>query len=94
MARRAAVTPNRHLHTTIPADLFIKLEQYLFSDVEGRVPQGAYQSFVSKQIWEFFNHRELDLSPYINGAMPGEFVIRGNAEALAALTILLQGETK
>lgn len=43
------------LHTTIPEDLWTKLTLYLYSEVEGRVPKGAYQSFITERIREFFN---------------------------------------
>lgn len=84
MPRRAAITPNRHIHTTIPAALGDRLELMLFSPVEGRVPKGAYQEFVVGMLQEHFDWKELDLSPFL-GTMPGTTVIKGRPEALAVL---------
>jgi len=42
------------LKTSIPEDLYTKLTLHLFSDLEGRVPMGAYQKFICERIREFF----------------------------------------
>ena len=55
MPRAKQITRNHHLHTTIPVELHSRLEQFLMSEVEGRVPQGAYQQFICERIQEFFN---------------------------------------
>jgi hypothetical protein len=91
MPRKAAITPNKHLHTTIPPELAAKLDLFLWSEVEGKVPQGAYQSFIVKAIRDFFTYRELDLAPYL-GAMPGEYTIKGNIVSLDALMKHLEGK--
>ena len=46
------------LHTTIPEDIRAKMDVYLYSDVEGRVPKGAYQEFLVGLVMEFFNKME------------------------------------
>lgn len=53
------------LTTTIPEDLRLKLDLYLFSDVEGRIPKGAYQDFICARIREFFSLKT-------NGANDGD----------------------
>jgi hypothetical protein len=58
MPRKAAIVPNRHLHTTLPEHLAARLELFLWSEVEGKVPQGAYQAFISARIVEFFDKLE------------------------------------
>lgn len=93
MPPKAAITPNRHIHTTINAELGKKIEDYLFSELEGRVPKGAMQAFLTRQIHEFFSHVELDLSPYV-GSMPTEFVVRGNKQSISALTTLFKEQVK
>lgn len=42
------------LTTNIPEDLRAKLDLHLFSQVEGRVPHGAYSRFLAERIREFF----------------------------------------
>ena len=90
MPPKAAITPNRHIHTTINAELATRIEAYLFSELEGRVPKGAMQAFLTRQIQEFFTHRELDLAPYVTGAMPTEFVVRGTESSIKELTHTLE----
>jgi hypothetical protein len=46
------------LHTTIPEDVWIKMTLYLYSDIEGRVPKGAYREFLTGLIREFFDGKE------------------------------------
>lgn len=81
MPRKAAVTPNRHLHTTIPPDLMAKLDLFLWSEVEGRVPQGAYQQFVCGAIRDFFSKRTIDISNHLEGA-PGSVLVTATPEDL------------
>lgn len=86
MPRRPAITPNVRLSTTLPAEVRARLDIFLFSEVEGRVPKGAYQDFFVARAVEFFSDKPLDLAPFL-GSAPGEFVVRGN---LAAITALLE----
>jgi hypothetical protein len=58
MPRRPNVIPHIRLETTIPEDLKTKLDLFLFSPTEGRVPQGAYQRFFCDRIREFFQKLE------------------------------------
>jgi hypothetical protein len=92
MPRKAALVPNEHIHTTIPRALHQRLTAHLTSELEGKVPAGALQKFFVGRIYEFFNHRSLDLSPFL-GSMPGEFVVQGSAESIEQLTNLLRKET-
>lgn len=46
------------LTTTFPEDIRVKMDLYLFSKVEGRVPKGAYQEFLVGLIKEFFTKLE------------------------------------
>lgn len=45
------------LTTYLPEDLRAKLDLYLYSDVEGRVPHGAYSAFLAERVKEFFEQR-------------------------------------
>jgi hypothetical protein len=48
------VAMNLHL----PEDIRTRLDLFLFSTVEGRVPKGAYQAFFIERINEFFARNE------------------------------------
>ena len=89
MARKAAITPNQHVHTTIPADLGIRVELLLHSELEGKVPRGAWQDLIVQLLTQHLDHRSLDLSPFV-GALPGIHVVRAPAQTLAALSALLR----
>lgn len=93
MPRKAAVTPNRHLHTTVPAELIARLDLFLWSEVEGRVPQGAYQQFICESIRSFFSERTLDLAAFLPEAIPGQFLVKASPETLHTLTNLLKGKS-
>ncbi len=84
MPRKAAVTPFVHIHTTIPANLATQLELFLFSEVEGCVPRGAYQAFLVERLKEFFAQTTLDLAPY-TGNIPGVYIVRGSSETIELL---------
>lgn len=93
MPRKAAVTPNRHLHTTIPPELMAKLDLFLWSEVEGRVPQGAYQQFVCGAIRDFFSKRTVDIANHLEETS-GPVLITATPEALDMLLRgLHKGET-
>jgi hypothetical protein len=84
MPRRAAITPNRILTTSLPADLATRVELLLWSDVEGKIPYGAWQEFLVKLIREYFANRNMDLGPFLN-SLPGVHVISGSDHTLSAL---------
>jgi hypothetical protein len=90
MPRPRAVVPNRHIHTTLPAELATRLELYLWSESEQRVPWNAIQTFFVQRISEFFSTRTLDLSPYL-GSLPGELVVSGNDATISRLITHLKG---
>lgn len=81
--------PTIKLTTGLPEDLLDRMTLHLFSEIEGRVPKGAFKEFLSSRIREFFFNRTLDLAPYTNGE-PGAFTISGSPDAIARLEKLLQ----
>lgn len=88
MPRKPDVIRPTLLHMSIPEDVRAKLDLYLFSELEGRVPKGAYQRFFTERIQEFFGWRRLDLAPY--GLPPG-FFVSGPKEMLDHLETHLKG---
>lgn len=79
------IATNLHL----PETLRTRLDLELFSEVEGRVPHGAYQRFFSERLVEYFSSKRLDLAPYL-GTEPGSAVIRGTPEVLDHLKLHLE----
>lgn len=74
MPRRPDVDPPVELGLMLPTSVRAKLDLHLFSELEGRVPKGAYRSFFLERIAEFFMHKTLDLGAY---GFPQGFTVRG-----------------
>jgi len=68
------------LTTTLPEDVHSKLTLYLYSEVEGMVPRGAYQSFICDRIREFFEHKRLDI---------GSGIVHGPASCIDQIESIL-----
>lgn len=58
MNRKRHVLRPIKLTTTLPENVWTKLNLHLYSQVEGRVPQGAIQSFLVSRINEFFDEKQ------------------------------------
>jgi hypothetical protein len=58
MGRKPNIIPTIKLGVWIPEDLRTKMDLYLLSSVEGRVPKGAYQRFICELLREFFQKLE------------------------------------
>lgn len=54
MVAKARIIRPTQLRTSIPEDLRAKLDAYLYSPLEQRIPKGAYQDFICSRIREFF----------------------------------------
>lgn len=72
MPRPKNLDPTIYIRVGLPQLLWTRLNLFLFSEIEGRVPLGKYQEFFVSRIQEFFEHRHLDLAPY--GFAPGYYV--------------------
>jgi len=92
MGRRLNVVPTVYLNVGLPLDLHTRLSAELYSELEGRVPFGAYQRFFSELLRERFSGKSLDLAPYIPDASPDAFVVRGEVPAILALRYHLEGK--
>jgi hypothetical protein len=62
MSRRPNIIPTTPLTLKLPEDLRAKLDLYLISELEGRVPKGKYQEFFIARIKEFFERLQNDQS--------------------------------
>lgn len=70
--KRGDVTPMTQLELAIPQTWRAKLDLFLYSELEGRIPKGAYKAFFLARLAEFFTWRRLDLTPWgIAGQISG-----------------------
>jgi hypothetical protein len=89
MARPANTVRPATLHLHIPEDLKTRLDLFLWSALEVRVPHGAYTRFLIPLIREFFDWRALDLHPY---GFPEGYFVKGPKEMIEILEQTLKGE--
>ncbi len=64
MPRPFSLDRPTRLELKLPTSIRARVDLHLHSDLEGRVPAGAYQSFFIERIKEFFEWGQLDLEPY------------------------------
>ena len=84
MSRKANLIPSKQLNVALPLPTFTQLSLELFSDLEQRVPHGAFSAFLTDRIREYFAHQHLDLAPFI-GSESGALIVSGTPEAIQAL---------
>ena len=89
MSRRPNPIPSKMLNLAVPMDLHAKLTAHLYSEVEGRVPLGAYQYLICNLLREYFSGGQLDLAPFV-GSAPGSLILRGTKETVEALRLHLE----
>jgi len=90
MPRHPNVIPTVKVHVALQVPLLDRLTLHLFSALENRVPHGAQSAFISERIRTYFEHRHLDLAPFV-GSPAGAFVVSGPPEAITALETKLKG---
>ena len=84
MARTPNLIPSQQLNVALPLPLYTQLTGELYSELEGRVPHGAYSRFLIDLLRMHFMRKQLDLAPWLNTA-PGAFVVGGAGEAIEQL---------
>lgn len=89
MPRPRNLIPASPLEVSLPEDIRARLDLHLWSDLEQRVPHGAYKEFITERLREFFAADRLDIAAWA-GSPPGAFVLFGPPEAIASLRRLLQ----
>jgi len=89
MSRRPNITPNVQVNVAIPQDLHGKMFLLLYSELEQRVPVGAYSRLFSELLRDYFQNRKLDLAPYLGSADSGAFLVSANPQTLSLLKTLL-----
>lgn len=83
--------PTIALTVRLPEPIKAKLDLYLYSEVEGRVPKGKHQEFFIRLLNDYFESKRLDLAPFMNGD-PGVFSVRGSVESLEVLKKIITGD--
>ena len=85
--RRPDVIRPIKLTTTLPEDIRGRLDLHLYSELEDRVPKGAYQRFLIERIQEFFDSRPLDIGELCG--LSTSAVVRGSPSVIKLLEQLL-----
>lgn len=82
MARPASINKPIEKKLSLDAELVAKIELALFSDLEGRVPYGAWSGLIDQLLREYFNRagRQRVLSEELQAAM-----VSGDPEATHSL---------
>jgi len=57
MPRKPALVPTEHLHVKLEASTRTRMDLFLYSPLEGRVPKGAHKAFLEMLIGEFFDRQ-------------------------------------
>ncbi len=82
MPRPADIDRPTQLVLMLPTSIRARLDLFLFSSLEGRVPLGAYKAFFIERIQEFFGSRRLELERF---GLPAGFYVSGPVEMINAL---------
>ena len=93
MPKPKNIIPSQQLNVALPLPLYMQLGAYLYSDLEQRVPHGAYSRFMINLLRGFFTQTQLDLAPYL-ASDPGAFIVSGSPEAVEALRLMLERRTE
>lgn len=88
MPRPKAVEKRSSLHVILNADLRGRLDRHL--EVDGKVPQAAYQRFFEDAIRQHFEWGVMDLGAWLKG-MPQGSLVRGPRHIVEALEKFLGG---
>lgn len=84
MPKPRNLIPSRRLNLHLREDLSTQLDLLLFSELEQRVPEGAYKAWFEQRIREYIASKHLDLAPWTDSP-PGAFIVSGTSEAVRVL---------
>jgi len=91
LGRPKLVEPTERVHFHMPQGLYARIALSLHSEVEGRVPYGAWGNLINPLLKEHLEHSTLDLAPYL-GKPAGAFLVKGHPTVLASLEQKLKGQ--
>jgi len=89
MPRPRNAIRTKDFHVMLPAEEFDRLDFYLWSDAEQRIPHAAKAKWVTERIREFFGSERLDLSKWFHDLPPGS-IVSGSPKVIKALTEALE----
>lgn len=81
MPRKANIDRPTRLELKMRESIRSRLDVWLWSETEQRVPMGKYQEFFEERVQSFFNNVRLDLTPF---GMEG-IIVEGSKDAIATL---------
>lgn len=82
MAAPKSIERARLLHVALNDTLLTQLDLHLYSELESRIPKGAYKAFLEDRLREFFSWRRV---PIAHLGFPEGFFVAGPPEMLSAL---------
>lgn len=86
MPKPPNLIPSKQLNVALPLPVFTQMTLHLHSDLEQRVPHGAYSRFITELIREYFSTRVVDIGPRVDPHLqPGVFLLRGEPATLELL---------
>ncbi len=86
MPRPPNLIPSKVLNVALPLPVFTQMMLHLNSDLEGRVPHGAYSRFLAELLRDYFNTKAVDIGPRVNPDFPpGVYLLRGDAATIELL---------
>lgn len=91
MAKHPNLIPSQPLNVALPLPLYTQLSAHLYSELEGRVPHGAFSRFMIDLLRGHFTAAHLDLAPFA-GSIPGAFIVQASPESIIVLQRLLESK--
>lgn len=92
MPQRKAIEAVGHLHVHLPKSLKERLDLYLYSPLEERIPHAAHQKLICQLLREFFDNATVDLGSWL-GTADGISLVRGNIYTIQKLLDYLLDHT-
>lgn len=74
VARPRNAIPSRDLHLMLSEQDAARLDLYLYSEAEQRIPFAAKQRFFTERLREYFERASLDLGLYFHELPPGSHI--------------------
>ena len=90
--RRPALEPSIATNLHLPESIRTRIDLLLLSDVEQRVPKGAYQRFFLGLVQDFFTLKTQDIGTWL-GLPPGQCIVRAHPDHLAKLVAALEAHS-
>jgi hypothetical protein len=90
MGKPKHAIPSIQLNVALPQPVYVQLSTHLYSELENRVPYGAYSKFCAELITSYFRQQQLDLSPYVGMLANTGLSVSGSPESIEILKSTLE----